>query len=99
VGQEVRTSVCTPPQAQEAEPPRHLAWYCQLGAEEAKLPRAQPSREYTSAHEGNTSRIAPGEEGAITSSSVLTGREAMTAELEVVVDRSVSGEELLRMPG
>ena len=73
--------------------------YCQLGAEEAKLPRAQPSREDTSAQEGNTSRIAPGEEGAITSSSVLTGREAMTAELEVIVDRSVSGEELLRMPG
>jgi hypothetical protein len=73
--------------------------YCQLGAEEAKLPRAQPSREYTSAHEGNTSRIAPGEEGAITSSSVLTGGKTVTAELEVVVDRSVSGEELLRMPG
>jgi hypothetical protein len=41
----------------------------------------------------------PSEEGAIKSSSVLTGRETMTAELEVVVDRSVSGEELLRMPG
>ena len=76
-----------------------LFWrYCQLGAEKAKLPRAQLSREYTSAHEGNTSRIAPGEEGAVTSSSVLTGRETMTAELEVIVDRSVSGEELLRMP-
>ena len=73
--------------------------YCQLGAKEAKLPRAQPSRQYTSAHEGNTSRIAPGEEGAITSSSVLTGRETMTAELEMIVDRSVGGEELLRMPG
>ena len=33
--------------------------YCQLGAEEAQLRRAQPSREYTSAHEGNTGRIAP----------------------------------------
>jgi NAD(P)-dependent dehydrogenase (short-subunit alcohol dehydrogenase family) len=74
------------------------AGYCQLGAEETKLPRAQPSREYTSTHEGNTSRIAPGEEGAITSSSVLTGRETMTVELEVVVDRGVNGEELLRMP-
>ncbi len=52
-----------------------------------------------SAHESNTSRIAPGEEGTIKSNSVLTGRETMTAELEVVVDRSVSGEELLRMPG
>jgi hypothetical protein len=79
--------------------PGDSQWYCQLGVEEAKLPRAQPSREYTSAHEGNTSRIAPSEEGAIKSSSVLTDREAMTAELEVVVDRSVCGEELLRMPG
>ena len=77
----------------------HCGGYCQLGAKEAKLPRAQPSRQYTSAHEGNTSRIAPGEEGAITSSSVLTGRETMTAELEMIVDRSVGGEELLRMPG
>ena len=73
--------------------------YCQLGAEEAKLPRAQPSREYTSAHEGNTSRIAPGEEGAIAGGPVLTGRETMTAELEVVVDRSVNREKLLRVPG
>lgn len=50
------------------------ARYCHLGDGEAKLPREKPSREYTSAHEGNTSRIAPGEVGAITSSSVLTGR-------------------------
>ena len=55
--------------------------YCQLGAGEAKLPRAQPCREYTSAHEGNTSRIAPGEEGVLTRNSVLTGRETLTAEL------------------
>jgi hypothetical protein len=73
--------------------------FCQLDAEEAKLPRAQPSRQYTSAHEDNTSRIAPGKEGAITGGPVLTGRETMTAELEVVVDPSVSGEELLCMPG
>ena len=72
--------------------------YCQHGAEGAQMPRAQASREYTSAHEGNTGRIAPGEEGAIAGGPVLTGREAMTAELEVVVDRSVSGEELLGVP-
>ena len=36
-------------------------------------------------------------EGAIAGGPVLTGREAMTAELEVVVDPSVSGEELLGM--
>ena len=72
--------------------------YCQLGADEAELPRAQPSREYTSVHEGNTGRIAPGEEGAIASSPVLTGRETMTAELEVIVDRSVNREKLLGLP-
>jgi hypothetical protein len=78
--------------------PNLWRWYCQLGTEEAKLPRAQPSRQYTLAHEGNTSRIAPDAEGVITSSAVLTGRETMTAELEVVVDRSVNGEELLCVP-
>ena len=77
---------------------RRRAGYCQVSAEEAKLPQAQPSRQYTLAHEGNTSRIAPGEEGAITGGPVLTGRETMTAELEVVVDRSVSGEKPLGMP-
>jgi hypothetical protein len=75
-----------------------LPGYCQLGAEESKLPRAWPSRQYTSAHEGNTSRIAPSEEGAITGGLVLTGRETVTAELEVVVDWSVRGEKLLRIP-
>ena len=75
-----------------------VRWYlaysrdCQLGAEEAKLPWAQPSREYMSAHESNTSRIAPGEEGAIAGGPVLTGREAVTAEVEVVVDRAVNRE-------
>jgi hypothetical protein len=72
--------------------------YCRLGAEEVKLPRARLSREYTSAHEGDTGCIAPGEEGAIAGSSVLTGRETMTAELEVVVDRGVSGEKPLSLP-
>jgi hypothetical protein len=73
--------------------------YCQLGADEAKLPRAQLSREYTSAHEGNTGRIAPRGEGAIPGSPVLAGGEVMTVELEVVVDPSVDGEELLRVLG
>jgi hypothetical protein len=73
--------------------------YCQLGAEEAKLPRAQPSRQHTSAHEGSTSRIAPRGKGAVPGSAILTGGNAMAAELEVVVDRSVRGEEPLRTPG
>lgn len=72
--------------------------HCQLGAEEAKLPRAQPSRQSTSAHEGSPGRIAPGGEGVITRSTMLTGGKTVTAELEVVVDRSVSGEKLLGMP-
>jgi MFS family permease len=72
--------------------------YCQLGAEGAKLPRAQPSRQSTSAHEGDTGRIAPGGEGVITRSPIVTGGKTVTAELEVVVDRSVNGEKLLGMP-
>ena len=76
-----------------------IAGYCQLDAEEAKLPRAPPSHQYTSAHEGNTDRIAPSEEGAIAGGPVLNGQETITAELEVVVDRSVGGEELPRMVG
>jgi hypothetical protein len=63
--------------------------YCQLGAEEAKLPRAQPSREYTSTHEGSTGGIAPSGEGLITRSPVLIGRQAMTAELAMVGDRAM----------
>ena len=73
--------------------------YCQLGAEDAKRLRAQPPRRYTLAQEGNSGCIAPRGEGAIAGSAILTGGKAMTAELEVVVDPSVSGEELLRMPG
>jgi hypothetical protein len=73
--------------------------YCQVDAEWTKLAWTQLSGRPGLLDEGTTGRIAPGEEGAITSSSVLTGRETMTVELEVVVDRGVSGEELLRMSG
>jgi hypothetical protein len=34
----------------------------------------------------------------VSGSPVLTGGKAMTAKLKLVVDRSVNGEELLRMP-
>ncbi len=72
--------------------------YCQLGAEEAKRPRAQPSRPDTSADEGNTGRSAPGIKSAIPGHTVLTGGKAMATELEVVMDRAMRGEELLGMP-
>jgi hypothetical protein len=71
--------------------------YCQLGAQEAKLPREQPSRQYTLAHEGSPGRIAPGGEGVITRSPIFTGGKTVAAELEVIVDRSVNGEKLLGM--
>ncbi len=51
------------------------------------------------AYERGTRNSTPSGKGAIASSAVLTGAEAMAAELEVVVDRSVGGEELLRVPG
>jgi hypothetical protein len=57
-----------------------------------------PSGQPKSAYQGNTGHIAPRIEGAIAGGSVLTGGKAMAAELEVVVDRSVSGEKLLRVP-
>jgi hypothetical protein len=62
------------------------------------LPQVQPSSQSKSAYEGSTSRIAPGIESAIARSVVLTGGKTVTAELEVVVDRSVSGEKLLGLP-
>jgi hypothetical protein len=60
-------------------------------------PRRQDSRLEPSslACERDTGRIAPGIESALAGGAVLTGGEAMTAELEVIVDRSVGGEELL----
>jgi hypothetical protein len=61
--------------------------------------QASPSRQPKSAYQGNTGRIAPRSEGAIAGSPVLTGGKTVTAELEVIVDRSVSGEELLGLPG
>ena len=51
------------------------------------------------AYERGTGSITPSGKGAIASCAVLTGGEAMAAELEVGVDRSVGGEELLRMAG
>lgn len=70
----------------------------QLGAEEAKLPWAQPSGQSTSAYQGSTGGLAPRGRGVVTRSPVLTGGKTMTAELEVVVDLSVGGEKLLGMP-
>jgi hypothetical protein len=79
--------------------PQHRAaaarGYCQLDAKETTLPRDLSRLAY----ERGTSSIPPSGKGAITSSAVPIGGEAMAAELEVVVDRSVSGEELLRLPG
>jgi hypothetical protein len=50
------------------------------------------SAELTSGHSGE---IAPGAKGAVPSGTVLGSGEAVTAELEVVVDPAVGGEEAL----
>jgi hypothetical protein len=71
---------------------------CQLEAGETKLPLAQLSCQPTLSCEGSSCRIAPGSECAIAGSAVLIGGETMTAELEVVMDRAVRGEKLLRVP-
>jgi hypothetical protein len=71
---------------------------CQLGAKSAERRRAQPLSPYISAYEDRTGRIAPDSEGAIAGNSVRTGRQTVTVELEVVVDRGVGGEKQLRLP-
>jgi hypothetical protein len=55
----------------------------------------QPSSQSKSAYKHGTGDIAPGGEGAIAGSPILTSGEAMTAELEVAVDRRMSSEKLL----
>ena len=69
--------------------------YCQLNGEET----TSSSGSSRLACKHGTSDITPSGEGAIAGSAVLAGRQTMTAELEVVVDRSVSGEKLLGVPG
>ena len=71
------------------------ARYCQLGAKETTLPLGLSCLAY----ECGTGSITPSGKGAIANSAVLTGGQAMAAKLEAVVDRSVSGEEPLRVPG
>jgi hypothetical protein len=66
----------------------------QLGAKEATLPLGLSRLAY----ERGTCSVTPSGKGAIASSAVCTGGEAMAAELEVVVDRSVNGEKLLSVP-
>jgi hypothetical protein len=44
-----------------------------------------------------TGDIAPGPKRVVTSGAMLFGSEAVTAELEVVVDPAMGGEEALRM--
>ena len=73
-------------------------WYCQLDARSAQLLQVLPSSQSRSAYEGSPGCIAPRNESAIAGHAILTGRKTVTAELEVVVDRSVSGEKLLCVP-
>ncbi len=72
--------------------------YCQLHARSAPLPQVLPSSQPKSDYEGSPGRIAPSAKGTITSHAILTGGKTVTAELEVVVDRSVNGEEVLCVP-
>jgi hypothetical protein len=77
----------------------HAARYCQLDVRSAQLPQVQqPSSSSKSAYEGSTGRIAPGYEGAIAGHAILPGGKTVTAELKVIVDRSVTGKKLLGLP-
>jgi hypothetical protein len=66
-----------------------------LTPDSAQLPQVLPSSQSISAYEDSPGRIAPGIESALTGHAILTGGKAVTAELEVIVDPSVSGEKLL----
>ena len=63
------------------------------------MPADAVSRRFRLTYEGITGPIVPGEEGTLAGSTALTGREAMAAKLDVVVDPIVGGEELLRVAG
>lgn len=43
----------------------------------------------------NCGDLAPGAEGGVTGGTVFNGGEAMAAELEVIVDAGVGGQEAL----
>ena len=62
-----------------------------LRARDRRLPEATSS----SRRGSNLGEIAPATKGAIVSGKVLGGSEVVTAELEVVVDPAVSGQEVL----
>ena len=47
----------------------------------------------------NRGDLAPGTESGVAGGTVLGGGEAMAAELEVVVDAGVGGQELLGVAG
>ena len=74
---------------------RHNQGYCQLDARSAQLPQVLPSSQSRAAYEDRPGRIAPGIESALTGHAILTGGKAVTAELEMAVDRSMGGEKLL----
>ena len=48
---------------------------------------------------GDADNIAPSAKGVVASGTVLGGGEAVTAELEVVVDAGVNGQKALGMAG
>ena len=69
-------------------------WRCQVGewVDTESLPLIGRSR-----CDGDADNLAPGAEGIIAGVTMLSGGEAMAAELEVVVDPTMGGEETLRV--
>lgn len=47
----------------------------------------------------NSGDLVPCAKGGVASSTMFSGGQTMTTELEVVVDPAVRGEKTLRMPG
>ena len=75
-------------------------WNCNAGF--VRLPAAGASGGVVALNSSfgggrDTNEIAPATKGEIASGTVLIGGEAVTSELEVVVDPALSGEETLRV--
>jgi hypothetical protein len=80
-------------------PTFHRAGYCQLDVTWTKLARVEPFGQPRLLREGSAGCIMPGSAGVLARSPILAGGKMMAAELEVVVDRSVSSKKLLRLTG
>ena len=78
---------------------QHTLPLCQLDAEVQCCRWRQPPGQASQPARAAQSTSRQVSEGVVTRRSILTGGQAVTMELEVVVDRAMNGEKLLGMAG